>query len=91
MSGALGTQYFADGTWWASSGNASIDVVNPASGDLLASVTSCTAEDIDVAVSAARAAAPGWAARPTSERVALLRALRAAIATAADELESFRS
>lgn len=39
----------------------------------LATVTAATDQDVDAAVTAARAAAPGWAATPWPDRVAVLR------------------
>ncbi|HEX5375984.1 MAG TPA: gamma-aminobutyraldehyde dehydrogenase [Solirubrobacterales bacterium] len=50
------------------------DVVNPATGDAIASAPLSTKPDIDAAVAAAKAAFPGWAATPPGERArALLR------------------
>src|SRR5436190_9330488 len=50
------------------------DVVNPATGDVIASAPLSTKPDVDAAVSAAREAFPSWAATPPGERArALLR------------------
>ncbi len=50
------------------------DVVNPASGDVIASAPLSTKPDVDAAVAAAKAAFAGWAATPPGERArALLR------------------
>src|SRR5262245_53946182 len=50
------------------------DVVNPATGDAIASAPLSTKADVDAAVAAARAAFPGWAATPPGERArAMLR------------------
>ena len=50
------------------------DVVNPATGDPIASAPLSTKPDVDAAVAAAKAAFPGWAATPPGERArALLR------------------
>ncbi len=56
------------------SGTETIDVLNPANGDLLASYRHSSAADVDSAVRSARAAFPGWAASSPAERAeALLR------------------
>jgi betaine-aldehyde dehydrogenase len=50
------------------------DVVNPATGDVIASAPLSTKPDVDAAVAAAKAAFPGWAGTPPGERArALLR------------------
>jgi betaine-aldehyde dehydrogenase len=50
------------------------DVVNPATGEVIAEAPLSTKVDVDAAVAAAKAAFPGWAATPPGERArALLR------------------
>jgi acyl-CoA reductase-like NAD-dependent aldehyde dehydrogenase len=49
-----------------------IDVINPADGTVLATVSEAGAEDIDRAVAAAGRAFPRWAATPTADRGRLL-------------------
>ncbi|MEU6343172.1 aldehyde dehydrogenase family protein [Streptomyces sp. NPDC046977] len=49
-----------------------LDVVNPATGTVVAKVPQGTPEDVDRAVEAATAAFPGWAATPPAERAAVL-------------------
>ena len=78
--------FLAAGRWLAASGEGRIAVINPATGAELTSVARCSVQDVDAAVAAARAAAPGWAATPIAERARLLRVLRDAFAGAADEL-----
>ncbi|MFZ3469305.1 aldehyde dehydrogenase family protein [Streptomyces sp. 4.24] len=67
---------YIGGEWRAALGSDRIEVLNPADERLLASVPSGTAEDVDAAVRAARAAFPAWAATPPAERAALIGALR---------------
>jgi aldehyde dehydrogenase (NAD+) len=50
-----------------------IEVVNPATDEVIASVPAGTASDVDAAVSAASAAFPGWSATSLAERAALIR------------------
>lgn len=47
---------------------ATFDVINPATGELLAQCPQGSVADLDNAVAAARRAFPGWAAKPDSER-----------------------
>lgn len=63
-----------------------IAVVNPATEQVIADVPAGTAEDVDAAVRAARAAFPGWAATAPAERAARLAALRDAMAARKDEI-----
>jgi aldehyde dehydrogenase (NAD+) len=49
-----------------------IDVVDPASGDVVARIPAGTAADVDAAVEAALAAFPAWSAAPPRERAAAL-------------------
>ena len=51
------------------------ETVNPATQDVLAEVARGAAAEVDAAVAAARAAFPAWAARPATERAALMRKL----------------
>ncbi|MFF3750983.1 aldehyde dehydrogenase family protein [Streptomyces sp. NPDC002018] len=51
---------------------ATIEVVNPATGAVVASVAAGTAADVDRAVAAATAALPAWAATTPAERAAVL-------------------
>ncbi|BEV01726.1 aldehyde dehydrogenase family protein [Novosphingobium olei] len=60
-------------------GSATLDVLNPATEEVLARVPDATEADLDAAVAAARKAFPGWAATPIEERKAKLNALGDAI------------
>ena len=55
-----------------STAGASHDVINPATGDVVAQMALATAADVDVAVASARAAQPGWSAATPAERSAVL-------------------
>jgi aldehyde dehydrogenase (NAD+) len=56
-----------------------IDVVNPATGAVIAAIPAGTAADVDRAVVAATAAFPGWAATEPAERAAVLRRIGAGL------------
>lgn len=77
---------FIDGTWRSAAGAGTIDVVNPADEQVIATVPAGTAEDVDAAVRAARAALPGWAATAPAERAARLTALRDQLAARTEEI-----
>jgi len=63
-----------------------VKVVNPATGELVTNVVDDTPETIAEKVEAARAAQPGWAARPLAERIEILRTFRGWAVSRFDEL-----
>ncbi|MGW6304539.1 aldehyde dehydrogenase family protein [Streptomyces niveus] len=77
---------YIGGEWRPAAGPGTIAVVNPATEQVIAEVPAGTAEDVDAAVRAARAAFPGWAATAPAERAARLAALRDAMAARKDEI-----
>ncbi|QKW05682.1 aldehyde dehydrogenase family protein [Streptomyces sp. NA04227] len=77
---------YIDGDWRPAAGTESISVVNPADEQVIGQVPAGTAEDVDAAVRAARAALPGWAATPPAERAARLAALRDVLAARKEEI-----
>jgi 5-carboxymethyl-2-hydroxymuconic-semialdehyde dehydrogenase len=62
------------------------ETVNPANQELLAEVARGGPKEIDLAVAAAKAAFPAWAARPATERATLLRKLSALISAHVAEI-----
>jgi aldehyde dehydrogenase (NAD+) len=69
-----------------SSGGERIDVVNPATEEVIATVPAGTAADADAAVRAAAAAFPGWAATPLADRVAAVRRINDGLRARSAEL-----
>jgi betaine-aldehyde dehydrogenase len=63
-----------------------IDATNPATGEVLARVPRCDAEDVDDAVRAAQSAHPGWRATSPVDRAALVSRLAEVVLGHADEL-----
>ncbi|MGY1741336.1 MULTISPECIES: aldehyde dehydrogenase family protein [unclassified Blastococcus] len=63
---------FIGGEWAPAAGGGRLELVDPATGRPFAAVAQGTAADVDAAVAAARAAAPGWAATNPSDRGALI-------------------
>ncbi|CAM5616605.1 NAD/NADP-dependent betaine aldehyde dehydrogenase [Streptomyces rimosus subsp. rimosus] len=77
---------YIDGSWRPAAGTDTIDVVNPADERVIATVPAGTAEDVDAAVRAARAALPAWSRTAPAERAARLTALRDQLAGRAAEI-----
>ncbi len=67
-------------------GDTMLDVVNPATGAVIARVTAGSAADVDRAVAAARAALPAWRALTPGERGKMLTAMADAVDAHVDEL-----
>ncbi|MEV0086738.1 aldehyde dehydrogenase family protein [Saccharopolyspora sp. NPDC050642] len=67
-------------------GEARIEVLNPATEEVIGSVPAGTPSDVDAAVAAARAAFDGWAGTPLAERIAAARRISAGIAERRDEI-----
>ncbi|MEV6737697.1 aldehyde dehydrogenase family protein [Streptomyces sp. NPDC051104] len=77
---------YIDGDWRPAVGADTIEVVNPADEQVIGRVPAGTAEDVDAAVRAARAAFPDWAATAPAERAARLAALRDVLVARKDEI-----
>jgi acyl-CoA reductase-like NAD-dependent aldehyde dehydrogenase len=63
-----------------------VEVINPATGSVFATVARADRATVDEAVAAARRAFPAWAAVPYSERVAIMRKIGDVLAGHADEV-----
>ena len=79
-------QNFVGGTYVDTRDGETIDVTNPATGELIARVPRSRAADVDAAVHAAHQAFPAWRATPATERAACVLALADAIVARKDEL-----
>ena len=64
---------YIDGKWVGEGSNATIDVVNPATGETIGTVPKMGAKETRAAIEAANAALPGWRARTAKERAKILR------------------
>jgi acyl-CoA reductase-like NAD-dependent aldehyde dehydrogenase len=80
------TQLYVDGAWVPSTGTGTIDVVNPATEQVIGRVPEGTPEDVDRAVAAARNAFDGWSRTSVEERGKLLTRLSEALAARAGEI-----
>jgi len=71
---ATKTEYkaFVGGDWVDSASGETMGVINPATGEVVASVPRCSAEDVDRAVAAAAKVLPEWLDRTPKDRSELL-------------------
>jgi len=65
-----------------------IEVVNPATEEVIAAVPAGTAADVDAAVAAARAAFAGWSATPVAERADAVRRISEGLAGRRQEISA---
>ena len=80
-------QLFINNEWRAAASGSVMDVINPATEEVIAQVASAGAADLDAAVSAARAALDGpWARLSARERGRLVRGLGDRLLERADEV-----
>jgi acyl-CoA reductase-like NAD-dependent aldehyde dehydrogenase len=77
---------YINGAWTASSGGASIDVINASTEAVMGRVPEGTPEDIDRAVAAARAAFEPWSQRPVDERIEYVQKIVAGLAARGSEI-----
>ncbi|MFB4213689.1 aldehyde dehydrogenase family protein [Shouchella sp. JSM 1781072] len=69
------TQHFINGEWVDSTGSETIDVINPATEDVIGKISAGTKEDVDKAVSAARKAFPEFSKSTKEDRIKWLNAI----------------
>ncbi|MFD6417684.1 aldehyde dehydrogenase family protein [Streptomyces sp. NPDC060194] len=77
---------YIGGSWRPAAGTDVIEVLNPATEEPIGQVPAGTAEDVDAAVRAARAAFDDWAATAPADRAAKLTALRDRLVARKDEI-----
>jgi len=77
---------YVNGNWIGGNGAATFDVLNPATGEKLATLPEMGAGETAAAIDAAYSAQALWAARPAKDRSALLRKWNDLIVANADEL-----
>src|SRR5512132_4057426 len=64
---------YVEGVWVAPAGASTIEVDNPATGDIVGTVPRLGAADTRHAIEAANRALPGWRSRTAKERAAIMR------------------
>src|SRR4051794_13072971 len=90
---ATATSYkvFIGGEFVDSVSGESMDVIAPATGEVIASVPRCSAEDVDRAVAAARDAWPAWSQKTPKDRSELLHRMADVMDEHAEELAQLES
>src|SRR3989475_5808442 len=84
-------QAFIGGEWVDSASGETMEVINPATGEVIAEVPRCGAEDVDRAVEAAKQASPEWLDKTPKERSELLHKLADVLEQNAEELAQLES
>jgi 1-pyrroline dehydrogenase len=79
------------GDWVDAASGETMEVINPATGDTIAEVPRCSAEDVDRAVAAANTALPSWLDSTPKERSELLHKLADVLDANAEELAQLES
>ena len=79
-------QLYIDGKWIDSLGKGSIDVINPATEEIIGRVPVGSTKDVDKAVVAAKSAFDSWSKSSIEERIELLNALSNAFKERGEEL-----
>ncbi|MFT2091983.1 aldehyde dehydrogenase family protein [Paraglaciecola sp. 2405UD69-4] len=77
---------YIDGQWVSSQGNETLDVINPANGEVCASVPAANKQDVNLAVDAAKKAFLAWSSQPSEARAALINAIADGMQARKDEL-----
>ncbi|HEY3190588.1 MAG TPA: aldehyde dehydrogenase family protein [Solirubrobacteraceae bacterium] len=77
---------YIGGEWVDPASDATIEVVNPATEEVLGHVPEGTAQDVDRAVAAARTAFETWSVTPIEQRAEVLAGIGAKLAERSDEL-----
>jgi 1-pyrroline dehydrogenase len=82
---------FVGGDWVDSASGETMEVIAPATGEVIAEVPKCSAEDVDRAVEAAKKALPDWLDKTPKDRSELLHKLADVIDENAEELSQLES
>ena len=77
---------YIDGAWVPSAGSGSIDVFDSSNGEVIAQIPEGTADDVDRAVQAARAAFDGWSRTSPEERAKFCTRIGEGLAGRMDEI-----
>jgi len=82
---------FIGGEWADSVSGETMEVVNPATGEVIAEVPRCNADDVDRAVAVAKQALPEWLDKAPKDRSELLHRLAGVLEDNAEELAQLES
>jgi aminobutyraldehyde dehydrogenase len=84
-------QIFVGGEWGDAASGETMDVLNPATGEVIGAVPRCEAADVDRAVEAAQVALPEWRESTPAERGELMLKLATVLEENAEELAQIES
>ena len=79
-------QLYINGAWVKPAGTGMIEVINSTTEEVMGRIPEGTADDINAAVAAAKAAFDSWSATPATERARLLQAITEKLAERRDEI-----
>ncbi len=79
-------QLYINGAWVPSTGSETLDVIDSVSEEVMATIPAGTADDVDAAVQAARAAFDGWSQTSGEERAKYLTRISESLGARMDEL-----
>ena len=79
-------RFYINGGWTEPVGTETVDVVNPATEEVIAQVRLGTAADVDAAVSAAKDAFPAWSRSTVEERADFLERIAAGLEARTEEI-----
>jgi aldehyde dehydrogenase (NAD+) len=82
---------YINGSWVASTGSGTLDVIDSTTEEVMAPIPEGTAEDVDKAVQAAAAAFPAWSATSREERAKVLVRIGEALSARTDEIAAIIS
>lgn len=80
------TQFYIGGSWVDPIAGTPLDVMDPSTEEVCATISLGGAADTDAAVAAARGAFEGWASTPVADRIAALERLAAAYSARAEDI-----
>ncbi|MDF1764889.1 MAG: aldehyde dehydrogenase family protein [Gammaproteobacteria bacterium] len=72
-------KFYINGEWIEPAGRPTLDVINPATEEAFATISMGTADDVDAAAQAARAAFPAWSQSSVEERKTVIQKIMAGI------------
>lgn len=79
-------EFYINGQWVAPNSAATMDVINPSTEEVCATIAIGNQADTDAAVAAAKAAFPGWSQTDKAHRVALLQKFRDIYVSRAEDM-----
>jgi len=80
------SELYIDGMWEKTLLGQTIDIVNPATEEVVGRIPVGGVEDVDLAVMAARRAFTGWAGTPVPQRIAMLQKIHQGLIAQSEEL-----